>query len=116
MMVFHRFGAFGIPSKKRILVMNVLRWAPKGLVTWLSERDQRPGMVNLRKNREYAHEVAAKLIEEKRRELKDGTSRRDLLSLLGLSCAALTRPDTRCNIQLFSQGKFFPAARMATER
>jgi len=66
-------------------MINAYKWAPKGFATWMYERDKRPGMVKLRKNREYANEVAAKLIEEKRQELKDGTSRRDLLSLLG-SC------------------------------
>ena len=66
--------------------MNALRWAPEGFAARLFERDKSPGMVNLRKNREYAHEVATKLIEEKRQELRDGTSRKDLLSLLGPSC------------------------------
>ena len=69
-------------------MVNVLSWVSTGFATWMFERDQRPGMVMLRKNREYAHELAAKLIEEKRQELKDGTSRRDLLSLLGPSCVA----------------------------
>jgi len=68
---------------------------------WMFERDQRPGMVKLRENRAYAHEVAAKLIEEKRRELKDGTSRRDLLSLLGPSFILFMKFDARCNAQLF---------------
>lgn len=63
--------------------MDTLRYAPKGFLTWVMERDQRPGMVKLRENRACAHEVAAKLIEDKRQELKDGTPRKDLLSLLG---------------------------------
>jgi len=53
-------------------------------------------MVKLRENREHAHEVAAKLIEEKRQELKDGASQRDLLSLLVKSSSAL-RPEWRLN-------------------
>jgi len=64
-------------------MIEALNWVPTGFATWMFERDQRPGMVMLR---EYVHELAAKLIEEKRQELKDGTSRRDLLSLLGPSC------------------------------
>jgi len=80
------------------------------------ERDQRPGMVRLRKNREYTHEVAAKLIEEKKRELKDGASRRDVLSLLGSSCVASVKPGMLGDIQFFSQGKFYPTTGMATER
>jgi len=82
-------------------MMNALRWAPEGCSTWMFERDQRPGMVKLRENRTYAHEVAAKLIEEKRRELKDGASRRDLLSLLGPSFIPFMKFDARCNAQLF---------------
>jgi len=104
-----------MPSKKRVFVTNILGWASEGFVAWMLERDQRPGMVNLRKNREYAHEVAVKLIEEKRQELEDGTSRKDLLSLLGSSYVALTKLDIWCNVQLFSQGEFCFTARMATE-
>ena len=57
------------------------------------KRDKRPGMVNLRKNKTYAREVGTKLIEEKRQELKDGTSRKDLLSLLGSSCVPIVKFD-----------------------
>jgi len=53
-------------------------------------------MERVRQNREYAHEVAMKLIEEKRQELKDGTSRKDLLSLLVKASSAL-RPEWRLN-------------------
>ena len=48
-------------------------------------------MLNLRENKAYVHEVAARLIEEKRQEMKDGTSRKDLLSLLGSSFISLYR-------------------------
>jgi len=58
------------------------------------ERDKRPGMVKVRKNREYAHEVAAKLIEEKREELENDSSRRDLLSLL-IKASSSLRPEWR---------------------
>lgn len=84
-MGFHSFAAFGRPSKVFLFMVDSLRWAPRGFATWVFERDQRPGMVNLRENKKYAHEVATKLIEEKRQELKNGTSGRDLLSLLGSS-------------------------------
>jgi len=77
-------------------MMNSFRWAPKGLPSWIVQRDQRPGMVMVRKNREYAHEVATKLIEEKRQELKDGTSQRDLLSLLVKASSSL-RQEWRLN-------------------
>ena len=79
------FAAFGRIPKEQILLMDSLKWAPADFATWLFEWDKRPGMVNLRENKTYAHEVAAKLVEEKRQELKDGTSRKDLLSLLGSS-------------------------------
>jgi len=96
-------------------MLNALRWTPLGFATWIFERDQRPGMVKLRENRTYAHEVAAKLIEEKRQELKDGTSRRDLLSFLSPSCVLFVDLGAQCNSQLSSQGKFCSAARMAAE-
>jgi len=115
-MAFRSFGAFGVVSRGRIFMMNILRWAPEGFTTWIFEIDQRPAMAKLRENRTYAHGVATKLIEEKRQELKDGTSRRDLLSLLGPSCVALMKPATQCDTQLLSQVKFRPATGMAAER
>ena len=72
-------------------------------------------MVKLRENRTYAHEVAVKLIEEKRQELKDGTSRRDVLTLLGSSSVTFMKLSTWYNFQSFSKGKFFPEARLATQ-
>jgi hypothetical protein len=96
--------------------MDAFKWAPEGLFTWFLERDQRPGMVHVRENRKYAHEVAVKLIEEKRRELKDGTSRKDLLSLLGPSYVLFMKGRTRYNIRFFSQGELGPATRLAVER
>ena len=83
--VFRSFAAFSRSSKKRLFMMDSLRWAPAGFATWMFERDKRPAVVNLRENRKYAREVATKLIEEKRRELKGGTSGKDILSLLGSS-------------------------------
>lgn len=68
-----------------MLVMDSFKWAPKGAWLWFTNRNKSPGMVKIRENKTYAHEVAAKLIEEKRQEAKDGTPRRDLLSLLGRS-------------------------------
>ena len=114
-MKFRRFGASGMPSKERLFRSDIFKWAPKGFATWMFERDKHPQVVKIRKNREYAHEVAAKLIEEKRQEPKDGTSQKDLLSLLGSSCIMFVKPPRRCNIRFFSQGEFCPTARMATE-
>ena len=88
--IFHSYTAFSGLSKGRLLLMDSLKWAPAGFTTWVLERDQNPGMVNLRENRVYVREVAVKLIEEKRQELMNGTSRRDLLSLLGSFCVPFT--------------------------
>ncbi|KAF9778983.1 cytochrome P450 [Thelephora terrestris] len=88
------FDAFGKPSKGRIFVLDVLAWAPEGTGVWLFDRNKSPGMVRLRENKKCAHEVAAKLIEEKRQELKDGASRKDVLSLLVKANSAL-RPEIR---------------------
>ena len=115
-LVFRSFGAFSGSSKARLSMISALRWAPACFATWMFEGDQRPGMVRLRENREYIREVAVKLIEEKRQELKDGNPRRDVLSLLGSSCVALVGLGSRCDIELVSQGKFCATTRIATER
>lgn len=94
-MVLYSFHAFGKLNKGQLLMMDVLRLAPKRLVTWRIETDQRPGMVRVRENRTYAREVAAKLVQEKRRELKNGASQKDVLTLLGSSCVAFVRLGTR---------------------
>ena len=109
---FHSFDAFGKPSKTRLFVMDAFKFAPKGFITWISDRSKSPWMVRLRENRKCAHEVAAKLIEEKRQELKDGTSRKDLLSLLGLSLVSISWHD---NVQFSSQSKRCPTTRLAIE-
>ena len=83
MVTFYSFSAFGSLSKERLLLLDSLKWAPIGLLGFFLERDQSPGMAGMRENRKLAHEVARKLIEDKREELKNGTSRRDVLSLLG---------------------------------
>ncbi|KAF9778997.1 cytochrome P450 [Thelephora terrestris] len=90
------FNAFGPPSKGRGLIMDLLKWAPKGLGAWLTDRSKSPGMIKLRENKTYAHEVASKLIKEKKQEMKDGTSGKDFLSLLVKANSAL-RPDLRLN-------------------
>lgn len=97
--VFRSFAVYGRLSKAQLFMINtVFRRAPTGFATWALEQDKSPGITNLRENRAYAHEVAAKLIKEKRQELESGTSRRDLLSLLGSSCVPFTRFDAWCDI------------------
>ena len=96
-------------------MMDVLKVAPEGFVTWMMERSKRPAMVRLLENRTYTRKVAAKLIDDKRQELKDGTSRRDVLSLLGSSCAAVVKLCRWCNVCFVSQGEFRSATGLAVE-
>ena len=114
--VSRSFDVFGSPSKGTIFVRDAFKWVPKGYGSWIYDIDKSPGMVKLRENRKYAHEVASKLVEEKRQELKDGTSRKDLLSLLGSSCVSLAQNDMWYDDRFFSQGKFHSATRLAIKR
>ena len=109
------FDAFGMLSKGHIFMADALMRVPTGLATWILEMDHRPGMVKLREHGKYAREVATNLIEEKRQELKDGTSRRDIMTSLGSSRAAFMGLVTRYNFRSFSQGKFFLEARLAAQ-
>lgn len=101
-----------MPSKGRLFVMEAIKWAPEGFVTWFFEQDQSPGIVSLRENRTYTHEVALALIEEKRQGPGDG---KDLLSLLGSPCVSFLKHDPWCNAQSLSQGKLGRTAKFATE-
>lgn len=86
---FH--SSVGRPNKQRLFIMEAFKWAPTGFGSWVVNRDK--AMVKLWENKMYAHEVAAKLIKEKKQELEDGNSRRDVLSLLGWSFAAPMKPN-----------------------
>ena len=87
--VIHSFDAFAWPSKGRLFAIDVIsKFAPKGFITWSMEKDRGPAAARLRENRTYVHEVAAKLVEDKKEELKNGTLGKDVLSTLGLSRAA----------------------------
>ncbi|KAF9780802.1 cytochrome P450 [Thelephora terrestris] len=90
------FDAGASLSKIYLFVMDCFKWAPKGSFLWLIDWGKSPQLTKLRQNKIYAHEVATQLIEEKRQELKDGTSRKDILSLLVKANSAL-RPDWRLN-------------------
>ena len=116
MIVFHSFGAYGKLTKSQLFVIDSFKWFPEGFGTWMMERDKRPGAAKLRENRDCMHEVAAKLIEDKKQELKDGTSRKDLLSSLSSCRVSLIDFDTRHDIHCSSQGKFRSATRLAIER
>ena len=69
-------------------MMDAFQFAPRVLVAWMMERDKRPVAARIRENGEYEREVSAKLIEDKKQELKNGTFRRDNLSLIGSSHVA----------------------------
>jgi hypothetical protein len=96
--------------------MDSIKWAPRGTGAWLFNRDKSSGMTRLRENRTYVREVAEKLIGEKRQELEDGTSGKDLLSLLGPSPTSFVRQDRWYDFQFFSQGKFCTSTGLAAER
>ena len=53
-------------------------------MTWVFNNFRYPGMQGIRQNKEEAHSVARELLDSKRQELKDGTPRKDVMSLLGL--------------------------------
>ena len=83
---FYSFKAFGTPSKGRLLLIDAFKFVPTSFITWILNKYPFGWMVKLRENRTQVRRVAAQLIEDKRQELKDGTPRRDLLSILGSSC------------------------------
>ena len=89
--VFCSVGAFGNPPRARVFFQNVANWLPSGLITWFFERNQSPGLVNLRQNRDEAYRIAWALIDAKREEVKAGTSRRDVMGLLGSNSSAQNR-------------------------
>lgn len=73
-------------------------------------------MARVRENRAHAHEVATKLIKEKRQELEGGTSQRDVLALLGSPYVPFVRKlDTWNDFQSFSQGKFLHESGLAAQ-
>ena len=51
-------------------------------MTWLFERDNTPGSIQMRENRKYAREAAKELIDAKRENMRNGELGRDVLSLL----------------------------------
>ena len=59
-------------------------------MTWVYDNFRYPGMQRIRQNKEEAHRVARKLLDSKRQELKDGTPRKDVMSLLGLLSLSFT--------------------------
>ena len=89
------FVAFGNPSRSLIFFMAITRWLP-GLITWLFNNSRDPRMQHLRQNKEHGRAVARKLLDSKRQELKDGTARKDVMSLLGLLLPLFYFPSYVC--------------------
>jgi len=65
-----------------MFVSDVAQYFPYGIITWLFEKDKKPGSVKIRENREQAHVVARALIDAKRENMRNGDQGKDVLSLL----------------------------------
>jgi len=63
--------------------MSITGWFP-GLLTWIFDNSSRPGLKNLRWNMDQGRGIVRRLLDLKRRELKDGEARKDVMTLLGL--------------------------------
>ena len=115
--IIHSFDMLAWPTKGRIFAIDAIsKFAPKGFITWMMEKDRGPAAARLRENRTYVHEVAAKLIEDKKEELKNGTLGKDVLSTIGPSRVASVKLYTWVNVQFSSQGQFCFATRLAIDR
>jgi len=57
-------------------------WFP-GVIVWLYNNSNDPGIQKLRKNTAEVRSVAQQLLESKRQELKAGAPRKDTMSVLG---------------------------------
>ena len=78
-----RVNAFHLTTKTNLSITDTIKFLPAGVVPWFLENGKSPALVGLRENKNCTHEVARKLIEEKKQGLKDGTFRKDVLNLLG---------------------------------
>ena len=81
----YRFRGISVGATKGFLfLLNVSRWAPKGVWPWVLEHSKLPALVRLRANRLMLQALARNLIESKRKEVKEGVTRGDVMSLLGM--------------------------------
>jgi hypothetical protein len=66
----YRNSAFGTkPPLIRLFVLDVAQYFPYGTISWLFERDKKPGSVKIRENRKQVHAVARTLIDAKRKNM-----------------------------------------------
>ena len=80
--LFTSFASFGNASRSLVFTVSIAKWFPR-LITWIFTHSNRPGMQQARQNRVEVRAVARRLLDSKRQELKDGVSRKDVMSLLG---------------------------------
>ena len=66
----------------QIFVSDAGQYLPYGTMSWLFEKDGRPGSVKMRENRKQARAVARALIDAKRENMLNGEQGKDVLSLL----------------------------------
>jgi len=76
-------GAFGVPSKLKILIVAMSPYLPHWMLDLMYDYFPGEGLARARENRRIATKAAKGLIEAKIQENRDGKSSRDILTLLG---------------------------------
>ena len=76
-------GAFGVPSKLKILIVTMSPYLPHWMLDLMYDYFPGEGLARARENRRVATKAAKDLIEAKIQENRDGKSSRDILTLLG---------------------------------
>lgn len=68
-----------------MFISDVAQYFPYGLISWLFDKDKKPGSVKIRENKKHTHAVARTLIDAKRENMRNGDRGKDVLSLLSKS-------------------------------
>ena len=68
-----------------MFITDVAQYLPYGVLTWLFDKDRKPGSVKIRENRKQIRSIARTLIDAKRENMRNGDRGKDLLSLLSRS-------------------------------
>lgn len=76
-------GAFGVPSKLKILIIAMSPYLPHWMLDLMYDYFPGEGLARARENRRVAVKAAKDLIESKIQENRDGKFNRDILTLLG---------------------------------
>jgi hypothetical protein len=77
-------GAFGIPSKLKILIVTMSPYLPHWMLDLMYDYFPGEGLSRARENRRIATKTAKDLIESKIQENREEKSGRDILTLLGV--------------------------------